>query len=186
MLSGSDLPTSLAMLLASFQTLFTAPTFATFSALVGGFIAQVGEHNVCGMLTGAGLAQRWHHSRAHRFLSNRRWSVDQMGLCLAALIVERLVPAGAPHRTGCRRHAIPPHRAQGLRGSLVPRWLRCRKVGNRLRQLFRGSWHRRRAPVLHSAGLPPGCVLDLGTRLQGCHRPALGLFAVREVFRSDD
>jgi len=94
MLFGSNLPTSLTTLLANFQILFTAPTFATFSALTGGFIAHVGEHSVCGMLTGAGLAQRWHHSRAHRFFSNRRWSIDQVGLRVAALIIELLIPAG--------------------------------------------------------------------------------------------
>ena len=92
---SSDLPTTLAMLLVSFQPLFTAPTFKTFASLVGGFIAQTGEHNVCGMLSGAGLAQRWHHSRAHRFFSNRRWSVEQLGLRLASLIVQRLLPADA-------------------------------------------------------------------------------------------
>lgn len=95
MLFGSNLPTSLTTLLAPFQSLFTAPSFTTFSALVGGFIAHVGERNVCGMLTGAGLSQRWHHSRAHRFFSNRRWSIDRLGLALAVLIIESLVPAGA-------------------------------------------------------------------------------------------
>ena len=95
MLFGSNIPTSLTTLLATFQTLFTAPTFTTFSFMVTGFLAQTGEHNVCGMLSGAGLAQRWHHSRAHRFFSNRRWSVEQVGLHVASLAIQRLVPAGA-------------------------------------------------------------------------------------------
>jgi len=77
MLPSSDLATSLAMLLATFQPLFTTPSFTTFAAMVGGFFAQTGEHNVCGMLSGAGLAQRWHHSRAHRFFSNRRWYIPK-------------------------------------------------------------------------------------------------------------
>lgn len=96
MLSSSNLPTSLAILLASFQPLFTRPSFVTFSSLVGGFFAQTGEHNVCGMLSGAGLASRWHHTRAHRFFSKRRWSIDRVGLCLASLIVQRLLVPGAP------------------------------------------------------------------------------------------
>jgi hypothetical protein len=37
------------------------------------------ETTVCGMLTGAGLAQHWHHSRAHRFFSDRSWSVEKVG-----------------------------------------------------------------------------------------------------------
>lgn len=95
MLPSSDLATSLAMLLATFQPFFTAPSHTSFAAMVRGFFAQTGEHNVCGMLSGAGLAQRWHHSRAHRFFSHRRWSVEQIGLHLASLIVQRLVPADA-------------------------------------------------------------------------------------------
>ena len=63
MLSGDYLPTSLQILLNRFRLGFTAPTFATFCAPVRGFIGCVGEHNVCGMLTGAGryglLCTRW-------------------------------------------------------------------------------------------------------------------------------
>ena len=47
------------------------------------------------MLTGAGLDQVWHHSRAHRMFTNARWSGDALGLTLADLIVARLLPAGA-------------------------------------------------------------------------------------------
>jgi hypothetical protein len=47
------------------------------------------------MLTGAGLAGRWHHSRAHRFFANTRWDVRQVGLILAALVVELLLPPDA-------------------------------------------------------------------------------------------
>jgi len=95
-LSGSYLPTSLSLLLATFQSRFTAPSYVTFSSLVAGFLAQTGEHTVCGMLTGAGLASRWHHTRAHRFFSQRRWSIDRVGLRLASLIVQRLAPPGTP------------------------------------------------------------------------------------------
>jgi hypothetical protein len=45
------------------------------------------------MLTGVGLDQIWHHSRAHRLFSNARWSGDALGLALADLIVARLLPA---------------------------------------------------------------------------------------------
>ncbi len=66
------LPTSLSTLLESFQCLFTAPSFVTFSAMVVGFFARIGEHSVCGMLTGARLSSQWDHSRAYRFFSCRR------------------------------------------------------------------------------------------------------------------
>lgn len=95
MLSGSNLPTSLITLLASFRSSFTRPGFTTFCHLVRGFIAQTGENNVCGMLSGAGLAQRWHHSRAHRFFSRRRWAIETVGLQLATLLVSHLLAADA-------------------------------------------------------------------------------------------
>ena len=61
---GPTAPCSLAGLLAAFRPCFTAPTFQTFVGLVVGLIAQTRRRTVCGMLTGAGLDQVWHHSRA--------------------------------------------------------------------------------------------------------------------------
>jgi hypothetical protein len=65
MLPGATVPRSLADLLAVFRPCFTAPTFPTFVGLLVGLIAQTRRRTVCGMLTGAGLDQIWHHSRAH-------------------------------------------------------------------------------------------------------------------------
>src|SRR6185436_8425177 len=93
MLPGATVPCSLAEILAKFRPCFTAPTFPTFAGLVVGLIAQTRRRTVCGMLTGAGLEQVWHHSRAHRLFSNARWSGDALGLVLADLIVSRLLPA---------------------------------------------------------------------------------------------
>ena len=92
---GPTAPCSLAGLLAEFRPCFTAPTFHTFVGLVVGLIAQTRRRTVCGMLTGAGLEQVWHHSRAHRLFSNARWSGDALGLALADLIVAQLFPAGS-------------------------------------------------------------------------------------------
>jgi hypothetical protein len=79
-----------------FRPCFTTPTFETFTALVVGLVAQPVERTVCGMLTGAGLAQLWHHCRAHRFFSAARWCPQRVGLVLAGLVVVHLLPAGAP------------------------------------------------------------------------------------------
>lgn len=95
MLSTTHLPTSLRSLLARFRLGLTDPPSSPFYALLHGFPAQVGEHTVCGMLTGAGFAQRWHRARAHRLFSHRRWSVDHLRLSLAALLVARLLPVEA-------------------------------------------------------------------------------------------
>lgn len=90
------LPTSLADLLSVFAPCFTAPTFRTFTALTAGFLAQQGPGTVTGMLVGARLAGVWHHTKAHRFFSAARWSVDQVGLALLEVIVRLLVPPDAP------------------------------------------------------------------------------------------
>src|SRR5450755_2266722 len=66
-----------------------------FTAMFTGFILRPVERTVCGMLTGAGLAGVWHHSRAHRFFSGTRWDVRQVGLILAALVVDLLLPPDA-------------------------------------------------------------------------------------------
>ena len=94
MLPGPTAPCSLAGLLAAFRPCFTAPTFPTFVGLVVGLIGQTRRRTVCGMVTGAGLEQVWHHSRAHRLFTTARWSGDALGLVLADLIVTHLSPAG--------------------------------------------------------------------------------------------
>jgi hypothetical protein len=94
MLPGVSLPISLRRLLEAFAGCFTAPTFEVFCALSVGLIAQTGRRTVCGMLTGAGLAQTWSHHRAHRFFSTARWSVDQIGLTVLDLVLAHLVVDG--------------------------------------------------------------------------------------------
>jgi hypothetical protein len=89
------LPISLRRLLDAFGWCFTAPTFAVFSAMVLGLVAQTGQRTVCGMLTGAGLARTWSHDRAHRFFSTACWSVDQIGLTVFDLVLAHLVADGA-------------------------------------------------------------------------------------------
>ncbi|GGN33596.1 SRSO17 transposase [Actinoplanes campanulatus] len=96
MLQYETLPPSLAGMLRSFRSCFTAPSFRTFSALLAGMIAQPGRHTVCGMLTAAGLAGVWHHAKAHWFLSRARWNTDEVGLALFRLVVTHLIPADAP------------------------------------------------------------------------------------------
>jgi hypothetical protein len=115
---------------------FTAPTFRTFQALVGGFLAQPGLRTVTGMLVGARLAGRWHHARAHRFFAAARWSADQLGLLVCDLIVGVLLDPDAPialvvddslfNRTGRKIHGAgattrPPRVARAPPGA-TPGW----------------------------------------------------------------
>jgi|SRR6266550_1253171 hypothetical protein len=87
------LPSLLALLQVA-RSCFTAPSFRTFSALVTGLIVRQRRRTVVGMLLGAGLTRMWPHDRAHYFFAKARWNPDQLGLALARLIVERLLPAG--------------------------------------------------------------------------------------------
>lgn len=96
MLQMPTLPASWFRLLCHFRWCFTAPTFTTFTMLVSGMIARPQRRTVTGMLIGAGLSQRWHHSRAHRFFSRAVWSLDRVSMTLVALIVRTLVPPAAP------------------------------------------------------------------------------------------
>lgn len=87
-------PASLDELLSLLASCFTQPTFQSFRALVVGQVSQTGLRTVTGMLVGARLAGIWDHCRAHRFFSHARWSVDELGLRIAGLIVDRLTEPG--------------------------------------------------------------------------------------------
>jgi hypothetical protein len=64
--------------------------------MVVGQISQTSLRTVCGMLVGSRLSGVWHHARAHPFFSGARWSVQELGLRVAGLIVERLLEPCAP------------------------------------------------------------------------------------------
>ena len=126
MLQFETLPGSWSALLWTFRSCFTAPTFATFSALASGLVAAPNRRTVCAMLTAAGLARRWHHSRAHGFFARARWCPDQVGLTLLKVVVDRLVPPGVPvliavddtlfRRSGRRVHAAAWHHDGATKG----------------------------------------------------------------------
>jgi hypothetical protein len=78
-----------------FRSVFTAPTFATFTALVVGMLGATGPRTITGMWSTAGLAAGVHWSRAHRFFSHARWDLDGLGLTLARALIDRLVPPEA-------------------------------------------------------------------------------------------
>lgn len=90
------LPSSLTAITSLLRRVFTVPTAETFESLLAGFIATIGEHTVCGMWQGAGLASDFHHSRAHGFFSRARWSHEELGLRLLGILVNLFVPDGEP------------------------------------------------------------------------------------------
>jgi hypothetical protein len=137
MLLFETLPASWSALLWTFRCCFTGPTFDTFAALTSGLVAAPARRTVCAMLTGAGLARRWHHSRAHGFFARARWCPDHVGLVLLRLVVDRLLPAGAPvlvavddtlfRRSGRRVHAAAWHHDGAAKGPTDSRvaWGNC-------------------------------------------------------------
>lgn len=60
---------SLLIVLEVLRPCFSAPSFATMSALVTGALSASGARTVTGMWQAAGLAASSHWSRAHRFFS---------------------------------------------------------------------------------------------------------------------
>lgn len=98
MLRMSTLPGSWYRLLCHFRSCFTAPSFVTFVTLVSGLVARTQQRTVTGMLIAAGASRAGHHSRAHRFFSRAVWSPDTVSSVVIRLIVQSIVPAGAPLR----------------------------------------------------------------------------------------
>ncbi len=88
-------PPSLLIVVEVMRPCFTAPSFATMSALVTGALSASGPRTVTGMWQAAGLAGSAHWSRAHRFFSRAVWDLDQVGLALARAVAARLAPDGA-------------------------------------------------------------------------------------------
>jgi hypothetical protein len=112
-------PSSLMNLLAVLAPLFTAPSFRTFCGLARRVPHADGKRTVCGMLTGAGLAQVWPHDRAHWFFSRARWNPDELGIAVAKLVVALLVPARGAGLRRDRRHAVQAA-GEDLGGVVVP------------------------------------------------------------------
>src|SRR6266542_12036 len=91
------LPVSWAVLLEMFRPAFRRrSTFAVFTVLATGMVAQTGRRSVVGMLSGARMAGVLSFHAACRFFSQAVWDVDRLGLIAARLIVERLLDADAP------------------------------------------------------------------------------------------
>src|SRR5215468_9494081 len=111
MLRVPTLPGSLGRVLEAFRPCFTTPTFTTFVTLLAGMVAQPANRTVCGMLTGAGVAGVWHHSRAHRFFGCAHWHPDAVGQAVLRLIVGHLVPVGASLTVAVADPAVAQRRA---------------------------------------------------------------------------
>ncbi len=80
---------TLLTLLLLIRPVFTRPSFCRFLTLFAGWVGTRGLHAVTKALVSAGVSGVRHHAGFHRFFSQARWSIDQVGrlllLHLAAL-----------------------------------------------------------------------------------------------------
>jgi hypothetical protein len=67
---------------------------ASFVTLMAGWALDLRRHTVTEVIRAAGAVGRKHISSYHRFFSRARWTTDEVGLTLAALLIERLAPKG--------------------------------------------------------------------------------------------
>ena len=67
-----------------------------FQILATGLVAQTGRKSVVGMLAGCGMQAAVSSHAACRFFSEGTWDVDRVGLRVARLVIDTLVPVGAP------------------------------------------------------------------------------------------
>lgn len=80
-----ELVPSFVELLQGLAVTMTAPTFASFTTLVAGWVFA-GRRTVTRMILAAGDAAGKHFSSYHRVFSAARWSLDALGLAVFALI----------------------------------------------------------------------------------------------------
>jgi hypothetical protein len=97
MLAGLSLPASWELMLQPFRPAFRrSRTFAIFALAATGLVAQTARRTVVGMLAGAAMSTVVSFHSVCRFFSHHVWHVDQLGLVLARVIVDRLIDEHAP------------------------------------------------------------------------------------------
>jgi SRSO17 transposase len=105
-----ELTHSFIPLLQNFVPVFTDPTYATFVAVVTGWILSHRHRYVTEVIFSSGNVGKGHWCRFHRFFSHAAWDLDTLSLHLAKLIVTILAP-GAPlswavDDTLCRKRGL--------------------------------------------------------------------------------
>jgi hypothetical protein len=85
---------SFVSLLQAFSGCFTAPSMTSFVTLMAGWVLDLRRHTVTEVIRAAGAVGHKHISSYHRFFSRARWVTDEVGLTLAGLVIDKLVPGG--------------------------------------------------------------------------------------------
>lgn len=94
-MSDTPIVASFITLLQAFSGCFTSPSMTSFVTVMAGWVLDLRRHTVTQVIRSAGAAVGHKHiSSYHRFFSRACWSTDEVGLTLAALIIERMAPEG--------------------------------------------------------------------------------------------
>lgn len=86
-----QLTKSFRVLLQSFESVFTKPSFATFGLLMTGWIISVRHRFVTDLIVSSDSTGNGHFSDYHRFFSSAAWNIDHLWKILGLLIVKTLV-----------------------------------------------------------------------------------------------
>lgn len=78
---------SFAPLLLAFQSCFTQPSFRSFWALSCAWILCSGRHSLTRIIQSAQLTDLKHYCSFHRFFSQARWNLDDLGRCIFQLLL---------------------------------------------------------------------------------------------------
>lgn len=92
--SDAVIVSSFVTLLQEFSGCFTSPSMTSFVTLMAGWVLDLRRHTVTEVIRAAGAVGHKHISSYHRFFSRARWTTDEVGLELAALVIQRLAPQG--------------------------------------------------------------------------------------------
>src|SRR5437588_12770468 len=92
--SMDQLIPSLAILVESFRDCFHPSVFATFQALLAGWIVCLGPRTLSEVWQATGWAAKRHHDTAYAVFHSAAWEWDDLGIVLATLILTHLIPGG--------------------------------------------------------------------------------------------
>jgi hypothetical protein len=101
---------SFLQLLSVFSTVFTAPTFNTFTEIASGWLMSARHRYVTETIFSSGNVGNGHWSRYHRFFSHAAWDIDRFSMVLAKLVVTLVAPGAtmlwAIDDTLCRKRGL--------------------------------------------------------------------------------
>jgi hypothetical protein len=92
--SMDQLIPSLALLVESFRGCFHPSVFATFQALLAGWIICLGPRTLSEVWQATGWAAKRHHDTAYAVFRSAAWEWDDLGIVLATWILGHLIPGG--------------------------------------------------------------------------------------------